>query len=237
MPFETIHKDPAAFRVPPNFVLHEEQRANFSWGQARSGLDDLPGGGLNIAYEAVDRHIGPQADKVALRTLDERGHATDLSYAELCRQTNQFANLLKVLGVGRGETVFTLLGRVPELYVTVLGALKNGSVVSPLFPAFGPDPVCQRLQLGDARVLVTTALQYERKVAPQRKEFPGLKHVLLVDGDRHPTPETLDLHALLAAVADDFEIVPTRAEDLELLHFTSGLPSGYTAPTALLMLG
>ena len=66
---------------------------------------------------------------MALRTLDERGHATDLSYAELCRQTNKFANLLKALGVGRGETVFTLLGRVPELYVTVLGALKNGSVV------------------------------------------------------------------------------------------------------------
>ena len=71
-------------------------------------------------------------------------------------------------------------------------------------------------------MLVTTALQYRRKVAPQRHEFPGLKHVLLVDGDRHPTPNTLDLHTLLAGAADEFEIVPTSAEDLALLHFTSG---------------
>jgi acetyl-CoA synthetase len=223
MPFETIHKDPAAFRVPPNLSSYEEERANFTWERARSGLDGMPGGGLNIAYEAVDRHaIGPRAGKVALRTLDERGHATDLSYAELCRQTNQFANLLKQLGVGRGDTVFTLLGRVPQLYVTVLGALKNASVVSPLFSAFGPDPVCQRLQLGDGRVLVTTALQYKRKVAPRRHELPGLKHVLLVDGDRHPTPGTLDLNALLAEATDEFEVVPTQGEDLALLHFTSG---------------
>ena len=85
---------------------------------------------------------------MALRTLDEHGQSTDLSYAELRRLTNRFANALRGLGVGRGETVFTLLGRVPELYVTVLGALKNGSVVAPLFSAFGPDPVSQRLQLG-----------------------------------------------------------------------------------------
>ena len=126
MPFETIHKDPAAFRVPPNLSSYEEDRADFSWERARSGLDGLPGGGLNIAYETVDRHaIGPQARKVALRTLDERGHAADLSYGELWRQTNKFANLLKALGVGRGETVFTLLGRVPELYVTVLARAQR----------------------------------------------------------------------------------------------------------------
>jgi acetyl-CoA synthetase len=223
MPFETIHKDPAAFRVPPNLASYEEERASFSWESARSSLDGLPGGGLNIAYEAVDRHaIGPRASKVALRTLDEHGQATDLSYAELRRLTNRFANALRGLGVGRGETVFTLLGRVPELYVTVLGALKNGSVVAPLFSAFGPDPVSQRLQLGNGRVLVTTALQYKRKVAPRRHELPGLKHVLLIDGARHPTPDTLDLPALLDQAADEFEIVPTQAEDLALLHFTSG---------------
>jgi acetyl-CoA synthetase len=223
VPFETIHKDPAAFRVPPNLASYEEERASFSWDRALSGLDGLAGGGLNIAYEAVDRHAtGPRATKIALRTLDEQGRATDVSYAELRRLTNRYANVLSGLGVGRGETVFTLLGRVPELYLAVLGALKNGSVVAPLFSAFGPDPVSQRLQLGDGRVLVTTALQYKRKVAPRRHELPGLKHVLLVDGERHPTPDTLDLHALLAEVADEFEIVPTLAEDLALLHFTSG---------------
>jgi acetyl-CoA synthetase len=223
VPFETIHKDPAAFRVPPNLASYEEERASFSWERAGSGLDGLPRGGVNIAYEAVDRHAtGPRANKVALRTLDEHGDPTDLSYAQLRRLTNRFANVLSGLGIGRGDTVFTLLGRVPELYVTALGALKNGSVVAPLFSAFGTDPVSQRLQLGDGRVLVTTALQYKRKVAPRRHELPGLKHILLVDGKRHPTPDTLDLPALLAEAADEFEIVPTQAEDLALLHFTSG---------------
>jgi acetyl-CoA synthetase len=79
VPFETIHKDPAAFRVPPNLASYEEECASFSWERAGSGLDGLPGGGLNIAYEAVDRHAtGPRANKVALRTLDEHGQATDL---------------------------------------------------------------------------------------------------------------------------------------------------------------
>jgi acetyl-CoA synthetase len=90
-------------------------------------------GGLNIAYETVDRHaIGPRASKVALRTLDQHGNAADIAYAELSRVTNRFANVLSSLGTGRGETVFTLLGRDPELYVTALGALKNGSVVARL---------------------------------------------------------------------------------------------------------
>jgi acetyl-CoA synthetase len=110
---------------------------------------------------------------VALRMIDEQGHGTDLSYAELRRLTNRFANVLSGLGVGRGDKVFTLLGRTTELYVTVLGALKNGSVVAPLFSAFGTDPVTQRLQLGDGRVLVTTSLQYKRKVAPRRHDFPA----------------------------------------------------------------
>ena len=65
-------------------------------------------------------------------------------------------------------------------------------------------------------------MQYKRKVAPRRHELPGLRHVLLIDGERHPTPDTLDLPALLDQAADEFEIVPTQPEDLALLHFTSG---------------
>jgi acetyl-CoA synthetase len=76
--------------------------------------------------------------------------------------------------------VFTLLGRVPELHVAVLGALKNRGVACPLFSAFGPEPVRQRLQLGDGRVLVTTPGLYRRKVAPIRDRLPALDHVVLI---------------------------------------------------------
>ena len=57
---------------------------------------------------------------------------------------------MRTLGVGRGDRLFVLAGRVPELYVAVLGALKNGTVVCPLFSAFGPEPIRTRLALGDA---------------------------------------------------------------------------------------
>lgn len=95
--------------------------------------------------------------------------------------------------------------------------------------AFAPDPVGQRLQFGDARVLVTKALQWngpavEAEGRAAKARVSGVKHLLPVDGDRHPTPDTLDLHAALAAVADEFEIVAIRAEDLALRHFTAEGP-------------
>ena len=115
-------------------------RAAFSWEAARRALDGLPGGrGLNIAHEAVDRHAaGPAGARVALRCHRRDGSVRELTYAALAEASNRFANALTALGVGPGDRVFTLLGRVPELYTTVLGTLKNGSVLCPLFSAFGP---------------------------------------------------------------------------------------------------
>jgi len=71
----------------------------------------------------------------------------DLTYRELDALTNRFANTLRSLGVQPGERVYTLLGRIPELHIAILGALKAGAVVSPLFSAFGPEPIRQRLLL------------------------------------------------------------------------------------------
>ena len=116
-------------------------RAAFSWEAARRELDGLPGGGLNIAYEAVDRHcIGLRGDRLALRWLGKRGEVRDFSYGDLRTLTNRFANVLGRLGIAKGERVFLLAGRIPELYISALGALKIGSVFCPLFSAFGPEP-------------------------------------------------------------------------------------------------
>ena len=139
--------------LPPMIGDYERTRSSFSWVQARGLLDGLPGGGLNIAHEAVDRHAtGPLADVVALRFIDRAGATSELTYRELRARTDQFAAALRTLGVGAGDAVCTLLGRAPELYVTALGTLKNGSVYCPLFPAFGPEPVRERLSLGEVRV-------------------------------------------------------------------------------------
>jgi acetyl-CoA synthetase len=223
MTWATIHKQEWVGGIVPNVVDYEATRAAFSWDEARRQLDGLPGErGLNIAHEAVDRHAaGPNAGRIALRWLRRDGQITEATYAELARTTNRFANSLRALGIGKGDRVFTLLGRVPELYVTALGALKNRSVVCPLFSAFGPESISQRLARGDGRLLVTTPGLYRRKVEPVRRALPTLDHVVLV-GNGTSIDGTMCFDELLAAASDDFEIPPTDPEDMALLHFTSG---------------
>ncbi|MDQ0663149.1 acetyl-CoA synthetase [Arthrobacter ulcerisalmonis] len=228
--WHAITKDVAAFPVQPNLLDYDAARRDFSWDQARQALAGLPGGrGLNIAYEAVDRHVAEgRGGKEALRFVRADGGTRSLSYADLGGQSSRFAAMLKSLGVGRGERVFSLLGRSPELYVAVLGTFKNGSVFCPLFSAFGPEPVRQRLHLGTGRVLVTTRALYRKKVAPVRDSLPELRHVLLVDADGNPEPGTLDLAGLLSQAPQPghappgHDIADTQPEDMALLHFTSG---------------
>ena len=147
MSWEAIKKTRGTAAVAPNLADYAQALRTFSWDAARAELDGLPGGrGLNIAHEAVDRHaLGPRATRVALRCVGARG-VRELRYLDLREQTNRFANALRRLGIGPGDRVFSLLGRVPELYVSALGTLKNRSVFCPLFSAFGPEPLRTRLE-------------------------------------------------------------------------------------------
>lgn len=225
MPWDPIIKSPRADAVVANLANYEETYGSFSWASARAELDGLPGGhGLNIAHEAVDRHaLGSRRDKVALRWLGKSGTARDYSFAELRSLTNRFANLLQKLGVKKGDRVFALAGRIPELYVAALGTFKNRSIFCPLFSAFGPEPIRARLGIGQARVLVTTEALYRRKVAGIRAALPALEHVLLIsDGQPAAEPQTRDLGASMNSMSDQFTIGPTDPEDPALLHFTSG---------------
>ncbi|MGB7542746.1 MAG: acetate--CoA ligase [Burkholderiales bacterium] len=192
------------------------------WDEARRALDGLPGGGLNIAYEAVDRHAaGARAKHVAIRWLSAGGGKRDISYEELAHLSSRFANLFRGLGIAKGDAVFVLCGRIPELYAAVLGGLKCGAVVSPLFSAFGPEPLKTRINLGRGKVLVTTEALFERKVKKVQAEMPTLEHVLQVDGK--------DFQSLLEKSPETFEIERTTAEDPSFLHFTSGttgMPKG-----------
>lgn len=195
------------------------------WEDARDGLDGLPAGGLNIAHEAVDRHVAHgRGDVLALRFLDEGGIHRELTYAELAAETNRFANVLAALGVHAGDLVFGLSARCPELYIAILGSLKARCGVAPLFSAFGPEPVRARMKAGRGRVLVTTAAAYRHKVVPIREDLPDLEHVLLIgDGaDAAEGPGVQALAPLMAAASEDYVIAPTDPEDMSFVHFTSG---------------
>ena len=219
-----IRKDPASLAVTPNWRDSAPARAAFSWAQARGELAGLPGGGLNIGHEAVDRHaLGERAQKVAVRWLGVDGSERRLTYRELMHQCNRFANAVTTLGLQRGDRLFVLAPRLPQLYVAVLGALKAGLVVSPLFSAFGPEPIATRMNLGAGRALVTTAALYRRKVESVRTQIGSLELVLLIDDGGGSLPEgTHDFEALLSQAADTFSTVATRPQDPALLHFTSG---------------
>ncbi|MGZ4202723.1 MAG: acetate--CoA ligase [Thermoleophilaceae bacterium] len=223
-PHATIKKQPPAALVQPNMLDYDAERASFSWDQERARLDGLPGGGLNIAHEAVDRHAaGPRADRVAIRWLGKQeGLRRDITYGELAELTGRFASALESLGVAQGERVFGLAGRIPELYIAALGTLKRGAVFCPLFSAFGPEPIRERLTLGDARVLVTTPELYAKKVAGIRDSLAALDYVLLVGHGPEPLAGTLDLATLLDDADPGYAAAPTEPDSMALLHFTSG---------------
>lgn len=224
MDWQPIRKDPSSWRVTPNLLDYQQARSTFSWNDVHHELTGLPENrGLNIAHEAVDRHAdGVRAEKVALRWLGKDGRVRDFSYAELKAMSNRFANLLGTLEIGKGERVFSLSARIPELYFAVLGTLKNTSVFCPLFSAFGPEPIAQRLERGDARVLVTSERLYRKKVKKLRASLPQLEYVLLTDSDEDQPDNVLSLSRLLQDASPQFSIPPTDPEDMALLHFTSG---------------
>jgi acetyl-CoA synthetase len=226
MAFEAIEKNQQNLKVAPNLVDYAQTCAGFSWENTESQFAKLPEGrGLNIAFECVDRHAqGQRRDHLALRWLGKQGEVRDFSFRDLQRLSNRFANLLRGLGIGKGDRVFALAGRVPELYITALGTMKNGSVFCPLFSAFGPDPIRQRLAIGEGNVLVTTETLYNRrKIGELRESLPALKHVLVIrSGDVTVPPNTMNFHQLLDEASEEFVVPPTDPEDMALIHFTSG---------------
>jgi acetyl-CoA synthetase len=226
MAWQIIGKSERDWANTPNLGDYDQARRTFSWEDARKELDGLPADrGLNIAHEAVDRHANsPRRDHLAIRWLGKNGEVQDYTYGQLQKLTNRFANVLEDLGVQKGDRVYALAGRIPELYIAALGTLKHRSVFCPLFSAFGPEPIRTRLTIGGAKALVTTQSLYERKIKAIQSSVPSLEHILLIGDDHQVTnvPNTRDYLRLMEKAEDSYDIQPTAPEDTALLHFTSG---------------
>ncbi|HVV69749.1 MAG TPA: acetate--CoA ligase [Gammaproteobacteria bacterium] len=210
---------------PPN-LRNYTSSSSFTWEKSLAELDGLPEEkGINIAHEAVDRHVlrGKGSD-IALRFIDKAERITEFSFQQLKDASNQFANVLKTLGIKKEERVFGLTNRTPELYITALGAWKNRNVFCPLFSAFGPEPIKARMLIGSAKVLITTAELYRKKILKIRAALPELQHVILIGQQKleEDFKDTLNFQDLLASASTDFTIEPTKPETMALLHFTSG---------------
>ena len=234
---DVIRKTAHDLKVRPNFTDYEGARAQFHWSDLPALCEGMGAGRCNIAYAALDRHdrqaAGPVATRTALRFVADQARdgtvsTRDLTYGELGRLAKRFSSVLRSLGIDKGKRVFTILGRTPELYVAMMGALRSGAVVSPLFSAFGPEPIATRVNIGQADVLVTTRAIYRRKIAKIRDRLPSVRHVFVVDEGRDdggagdPPHGTLDFWHWLDAADENAPIEPTTADDPALLHFTSG---------------
>lgn len=198
-----------------NLSDYQQCYHDFNWAKATSQL--------NIAYQAVDSHLNtPNESKIALRWLGKQNQIVDFTYRDLAGQTNRFASVLHKLGFDKGSRIFSLAGRLPLLYISALGTLKAGCVFTPLFSAFGPEPIRSRMEIGEANVLITTMNLYRKKVAKWWKELPHLKAVLLIDGSGELDQGCYALTELMTLADANFACVKTSPEDMALLHFTSG---------------
>ncbi len=221
MNYEPIVKlSPNRMAVRPNLSDYEAVHDAFRWDDIRAQLDGLPGGGLNIAYECIDRHLKTERkDKTAMLWEGKGGRTETYTFAQMAAASNKAANALRSLGVQKGDRVFVFMERVPELYFAVFGTLKLGAVIGPLFSAFGPDAVRDRLADSGAKLLITSPDLWDR-VKQIRPDLPELKHVVIQGGD---APEgTVAWRDLFDPQPQEFEIERTDPEDFAVMHYTSG---------------
>ena len=183
-------------------------------------------GGMNACIECVDRH---PADAVAARYERADGAAGVLTFGELRDGAARFANLLAAHGLQPGDRVAGLLPRGPELLIVIFGALRAGAVYQPLFTAFGPKAITQRLAGSHAKVVVTDGAN--RAKLNDLEKRPAIVTIDASDAD------DLDFAASLAGQSDVFEPVMRQREDQMLMMFTSGTtgpPKGVAVPYAAL---
>src|SRR5439155_18165588 len=153
----------------------------------------------------------------------KNGETESYTFEQMVRQANKTANGLRSLGVEKGDRVFMFLERIPECYFTAFGTLKLGAVIGPLFSAFGPDAVKDRLLDSGAQVLVTSPELWAR-VRQIRADLPDLKHIVLVTRRQQAEPGdgVVLWDEVVGSQSEEFETVPTDPEDYCVMHYTSG---------------
>jgi acetyl-CoA synthetase len=216
-----VHKDPTRLRLKSNLQGYEQLRKTFKWSDAEKEVEWFPDGKINAAYNVIDRHAkGKNKDKVALIYDDGDGHVQKLTFHELYEETNKFANVLKKLGVKRQDRVFIFLQRSPQAYISFLGTIKCGAIVSPMFPAFGPDAIRDRLVDSEAVALVTDK-ELKTRFYQVKDQLPAMKHLIVVE-DPAPAAGEISYEKEMAAASNDFETVHMDPEEFMFMLYTSG---------------
>lgn len=225
MDHDVITKKPVGeLAVEPNLTDYEGTRGRFEWSSISQELPWFDEEHINIGHVAIDAHVAAgRGDVTALVWESKKGEADQYSYADMARLSNRFANVLtSSIGIEKGDRVFFFLERIPELYIAILGTLKAGGVIGPLFSAFGPDAVKDRLEDSEAKVLVTSPT-LRRKIEEILPELPALQHIVMVKGnDDELGPSDISYEVAMEKASETFDVVRTHREDHAIMHYTSG---------------
>lgn len=218
----TLERIPAYSDVAAQFSLQAEA------ARLAGDLD----GGLNACVECCDRHVA--SGGTALDWINEHGAHRSFSFAEMQGMAARVANLLVARGIKPGDVVSGLLPRTPELLATVLGTWRAGAVYQPLFTAFGPKAIEQRLGTSQSKLVVTNMANRGKL-----DEVPGHPPIAVVlDDDDTARAGDIDFRTEVAAQDAMFEPVLRKGTDLFLMMSTSGttgLPKGVPVPLRALM--
>jgi acetyl-CoA synthetase len=213
-PADLIRKDLSSVSISPNLTDYEVASQTNPWDDIKSELSWFDDGGVNIAYNAIDRHMGtPTEGKIALIWEGDNGATAKFSFGELSKLSNQYANFLKTSGVKKGDRVFLFLPRIPVLYAAFLGILKTGAIAGSMFSAFQEQALVDRLSNSEAKILFTTKELSER-LTNIKDKLPKLEKVVLVD-----SPEFL---GAIAKQSEKFTCVHTTPDDYSFMLYTSG---------------
>ncbi len=193
------------------------------------------GGKLNVAYNCLDRHvIAGRGDKVAIHWEGEPGDTRTITYAELLAEVERFSNVLRGLGVGRGDRINIYLPMIPEAVVAMLSCARIGAAHSVVFGGFSSQALADRINDASAKVLITADGGWRRgevfPLKPQADEAlastPTIEHVVVVKRGGN----TVDMksgrdhwyHDLMATADATCPAEPMDAEQLLFLLYTSG---------------
>jgi acetyl-CoA synthetase len=207
-------------------VLDDSEAPFFKW---------FVGGKLNASYNCLDRHVeAGRGEKVAFHWRGEEGEERDVTYAELLRDTQRLANVLKERGIGQGDVVGIYLPMIPEVAVAMLACARIGAPHNLVFGGFSPDAVKERMEFSEAKALITVN-QARRKGKPADikpavdaflGDVPSVETVIVVrnTGVDVDMEEGRDLFydEAIEAAADDCPAEPLEAEHPLYVLYTSG---------------
>lgn len=224
--YPTMEKPPVeTFPVKPHMTDYDTLYRNYRWEMTAEELRlPHPTAGYNKATLCIDAHPPEVMQRPALVWEGTDGTRETHTFEAMKRRTNQIAHLFQNLGLQKGDRVFVFLERIPELYMIVFGALKAQALVGPLFAAFGPEAIRDRIQDCGARFVVTSP-GLKSRVDAILADCPSVEKVIVVDRNRtgyQPQGHEILFEEAISGLPETFDVPYTDKDDYSIIHYTSG---------------